>query len=1363
MAITNEVDLTHIARTTEQWENTYDRNVIIPEGVLCIEFTPSGKTNIKIGDGHHIFSRLPYVNGSSEIIDCYTKQETDNRIIQILNNECVVRIKGILDDASKLPVHAACGDLWFVIRQNPEQGNKFEEYLYSSEHHWELVGGTPVDIDLSKYATKEYVDGKIRDIENKLHTHDNKSILDQITAAFTKEEKEKLKNLYNYDDTELRELIAKSLHTHSNKEVLDAITKYDIDKLRTLENYDDTLLKKKITALEALAHEHSNKSILDKTTASFTTDYERLMSLIRLYIGATGFDDGAAGLVPPAKAGEQNYVLTGSGKWVPNTGGSGETYELPIASATELGGIKIGEGLEISEDGTLSVIGGGSGGGNYNEGNGIKFKQEAGKPLYRVLEYIEATGTQRIDTDIMLTGTSHVVDITYQFTDISVDNYLYTVGGIFDTGGQVYGILRTNSQELCSGVGQGGQAYNYVAVSPPTEKTSDTYFVNSTSFGSTLTGSKDHQIPILNDTISFFGFIRNTYTNYLGKVKLYGCTVKCDDVIKANFIPVMRISDNVSGLYDTVSKKFFTDTYNETPFVTGNPTEEVISDYITTINVKPATTTDIGGIIVGDGLTVTEEGILSVSDDINNSYHAGLGINITEEPIPGDIELDILNNEHAGWENFTYLWTGGAEYEETNYVLHTTRDRIADESSGAWLTHFKLPDGVERIKVEAAAKDGTPLKFWIDNHDSETLYRWSLLGRWYDSGETTDYPDEYKPALLKYNYISIGLCFDTDNTRTISIDDIDYVRLYFIEADKENPKGMGKYINSNIATDYQLGGVIIGKGINVDKEGVISVDAIPLEPATADKLGGVKIGEGLTITEDGVLSVNGGSVSPDCVTDVSLKEDAPGGQEKLYLTSDSEIYFYTNCNTIGDRKGMTLNTSLHLYPNTNNIGSVGTSSNKWASMYATTFYGALSGNANTATTANFLQNAMFYSEASDADSKRYYRVAYAKTTGTYVDMNAIFLITNEWGQEMGIIKVRARTEGTVGVFGGSKFIEWVLNAGFDPAMVKLVVKNNYDVDTAKNGTATAEVWLDNNAQYKGIKFTILSQGFRTGSSKMWTMSSKSSGGNTAMPTTGVTSTITGTNKSISNNTGSSSKVYSTNTPGSSTHAGYSIPFFSGPIDSSSPEKNDTAASGNKTILHNGEFRLGLLEGTTSADGYAQLVLGNGIASGTAGNKYGKISLYSSSTYAVQIIPAKVTSTRTLTLPNASGTVALTSHTHSYIPTSSAKTLFSGTAAASITMTSMSGYKRLVVFCKNTSNSSYFTVELQCVTGYHYHAMTISPPPAAQTSNSFYGLLFNLSSETKLSVSAGKYSNLSSSASLANGPTVHITKVIGYKF
>ena len=48
-------DLTHIVRTTEQWETTADKYEIIPEGVLCIEFTVSDKTNIKIGNGHKTF------------------------------------------------------------------------------------------------------------------------------------------------------------------------------------------------------------------------------------------------------------------------------------------------------------------------------------------------------------------------------------------------------------------------------------------------------------------------------------------------------------------------------------------------------------------------------------------------------------------------------------------------------------------------------------------------------------------------------------------------------------------------------------------------------------------------------------------------------------------------------------------------------------------------------------------------------------------------------------------------------------------------------------------------------------------------------------------------------------------------------------------------------------------------------------------------------------------------------------------------------------------------------------------------------------------------------------------------------------
>ena len=66
---------------------------------------------------------------------------------------------------------------------------------------------------------------------------------------------------------------------------------------------------------------------------------------------------------------QDGYVLsyngaTGRMKWVEQSGGGGG-YELPIASASTLGGIKVGSGLQInSETGVLSVTGGGSGGGD---------------------------------------------------------------------------------------------------------------------------------------------------------------------------------------------------------------------------------------------------------------------------------------------------------------------------------------------------------------------------------------------------------------------------------------------------------------------------------------------------------------------------------------------------------------------------------------------------------------------------------------------------------------------------------------------------------------------------------------------------------------------------------------------------------------------------------------------------------------------------------------------------------------------------------------------------------------------------------------------------------------------------------------
>lgn len=71
-------------------------------------------------------------------------------------------------------------------------------------------------------------------------------------------------------------------------------------------------------------------------------------------------------------------------------------------------------------------------------------------------------------------------------------------------------------------------------------------------------------------------------------------------------------------------------------------------------------------------------------------------------------------------------------------------------------------------------------------------------------------------------------------------------------------------------------------------------------------------------------------------------------------------------------------------------------------------------------------------------------------------------------------------------------------------------------------------------------------------------------------------------------------------------------------------------------------------GTTIVTGSAKLTLGNSTASGTANNKQGQLVIYGSTAYA-HTIQGAPTAARTLTLPNATGTIALTSD----IPSSAA--------------------------------------------------------------------------------------------------------------
>ena len=107
-------------------------------------------------------------------------------------------------------------------------------------------------------------------------------------------------------------------------------------------------------------------------------------------------------------------------------------------------------------------------------------------------------------------------------------------------------------------------------------------------------------------------------------------------------------------------------------------------------------------------------------------------------------------------------------------------------------------------------------------------------------------------------------------------------------------------------------------------------------------------------------------------------------------------------------------------------------------------------------------------------------------------------------------------------------------------------------------------------------------------------------------------------------------------------------------------------------------------GTTSAVGSAQLTLGNSTASGTANNKQGQLIIYGSTAYAHTISGAP-TAARTLTLPNASGTIALTSQIPT-VPTSTGSNTTGITASTTATKTSL-GTASSIYGVKSGTNST----------------------------------------------------------------------------
>lgn len=187
---------------------------------------------------------------------------------------------------------------------------------------------------------------------------------------------------------------------------------------------------------------------------------------------------------------------------------------------------------------------------------------------YRQVEYIESTGTQYIDTGIYCSNMLSV-SLKMQFTS-SVNNQFN--GAILDDGGMLkrYHVGIPYDSSVFS-----IELQNTQVVTASSNININEYYISSTKCqinNIIKTGNWSTNLP---DTLTFWLFYRNgagreSWTHKYCQAKLYSCQMWENNNLVRDFIPVTRVSDLIIGLYDTVSKTFFTDA-NGGNFIGGDP------------------------------------------------------------------------------------------------------------------------------------------------------------------------------------------------------------------------------------------------------------------------------------------------------------------------------------------------------------------------------------------------------------------------------------------------------------------------------------------------------------------------------------------------------------------------------------------------------------------------------------------------------------------------------------------------------------------------------------------------------------------------------------------------------------------------
>lgn len=164
---------------------------------------------------------------------------------------------------------------------------------------------------------------------------------------------------------------------------------------------------------------------------------------------------------------------------------------------------------------------------------------------YEEVEYIESTGTQYIDTNY-----TPVQGDDLEFKNVTINTFN---GALFSAGTESYQLILLGLGSVC--YYKYFQTGNAAASSFSTITNGNIKVLNGNLYINNVLKVEANYGGAVNTTLNIFQRANNT-SNLIGKIG--EIIISNNGIIKRDFIPCYRKSDNVAGLYDLVNNTFYT-------------------------------------------------------------------------------------------------------------------------------------------------------------------------------------------------------------------------------------------------------------------------------------------------------------------------------------------------------------------------------------------------------------------------------------------------------------------------------------------------------------------------------------------------------------------------------------------------------------------------------------------------------------------------------------------------------------------------------------------------------------------------------------------------------------------------------------